>query len=166
MTEQITSKDYITINRDGIFVDNKPATKYHGKEISRQDQIKQVFKTPGTEDILELHVLQSDTYGQVFQSGNPAPSKTGSYIWMRAVTKTGTTPWFFRLDNGLRPDTAAMCAFQCAWTINQHPRWVKTLLESSQKSDAMKQGTRLIKNTVKVNIIKNNIRTSDGKGSM
>ena len=32
MTEQITNKDYITINRDGVFVDGKPATKYHGKE--------------------------------------------------------------------------------------------------------------------------------------
>ena len=54
MTEQITNKDYITINRDGVFVDGKPATKYHGKEIAKLEQIKQVFETPGTEDILEI----------------------------------------------------------------------------------------------------------------
>ena len=41
MTEQITNKDYITINRDGVFVDGKPATKYHGKEIAKLEQIKQ-----------------------------------------------------------------------------------------------------------------------------
>ncbi|MBQ1997162.1 MAG: hypothetical protein R8M71_03495 [Alphaproteobacteria bacterium] len=152
MTEQITNKDYITINRDGVFVDGKPATKYHGKEIAKLEQIKQALATPGTEDILEIRALQSDTYGQVLEFGNPVPSNIGACIWMQAVTKTGTTPWIFRLDNGLRTDTAAICAFQCAWAVNQNPKWIKTLLESSQKSNTFDQGKRLIRNVVKVRI--------------
>ena len=83
-TKIMTNKDYITINRSGVFMDNKPIKTYNGQPISKMEFIKKVFNLPGLEDIHEIRVLQSDTYGTVFQPGEPKTSKTGHYIWIQA----------------------------------------------------------------------------------
>lgn len=134
----MTNKDYISINRKGVFVGDKPATKYHGQPIANLEQASYVFfMTAGLEKIKEIRVLQSDTYGQTFESGNPEPSKTGRYVWMQAVTEDGTTPWTFRLDGGDNSKkVASLCAFQCAWTINQHKNWVDYLVNAAKAAKA------------------------------
>ena len=134
--EGISNNDYVTISRDGIFVGGKPATVYHGQTIAKPEQIMQVFKMPGLEDIIEFHVLQSDTAGQVFHAGNPESSATGHYIWIRANTKYGMSPWIFRLPDIGRDDAASLCAFQGAWTLRQYPNWVNRLVTVAQTMTA------------------------------
>lgn len=134
--EGISNNDYVTISRDGIFVGGKPATVYHEQTIAKPEQIMQVWNMPGLEDIIELHVLQSDTDGQVFHPGNPEPAATGHYIWIRANTKYGMSPWIFRLSDIGRNDAASLCAFQCAWTLRQYPNWVNRLVTAAQANAA------------------------------
>jgi len=135
--KDMTNKDYITINRGGVFIGNKPATMYHGQPIIKLEQIKQTFKMPGLEEIIELRVLLSDTCNLVFESGNPTPSKTGPYVWIQAVTKYGVSPWIFRLSDIGRKDIASLCAFQCAWTIRQYPAWVNRLIDTAKAKAAI-----------------------------
>lgn len=136
MAKKITSKDYIAINRDGVFVGGKPAIKYHGKKISRLYQIQDVFYTPGVEEILEIRVMQSDTYGEVFKSGNPNPAKDSPYVWIQAITKYGASPWLFRLQGDAygENNVASLCAFNAAWTINQYQRWRDCLINTSKNN--------------------------------
>ncbi len=135
----MTNNDYVTITREGIFVGDKPATVYHGQTIIKQRQIQQVFSMPGLDDITALHVLQSDTAGQVFHPGDPEPSTTGPYIWIRVDTKYGMSPWFFRLPDIGRKDTASLCAFQGAWTLRQYPNWINRLVTAAQASATAKK---------------------------
>ena len=128
----MTNNDYVTIRRDGIFVGDKPATMYHNQPITKIEQIKQVFRTPGLEDISEIRVLQSDTCGQVFYPGDPEPSVTGPYVWIQAVTKYGLSPWIFRLVDMGRKDVASLCPFQGAWTMRQYPNWVNRLVNTAK----------------------------------
>ena len=122
--------------------------------------------TKGLEKIKEIHVLQSDTYGQAFETGNPTPSKTGGNIWIQAVTEAGTTPWIYRLGgNSYDKSTASLCAFQCAWTLNQYPAWVKTLLNSVKKTDVMKKGTKAVETLAKATSAKKQMVKSAGRGS-
>ena len=132
----MTNKDYISINRNGVFVGNKPATKYNRQTISKMGYIKKVFNLPGLEDISEIRVLQSSTIGMPLMSGYPEPSKTGRYVWIQAVTKYGETPWIFRLDDQGRTDVAGLCAFQAAWTIGQYPNWVDRLVSAAKMKAA------------------------------
>ena len=163
---KITDKEYITINRDGVFVGGKKATKYNGRPIARVKELNFVFfMTAGLEKIKEIHVLQSSTEGKVFEAGNPEPSKTGGHIWIQAVTEAGTTPWIYRLGGNYDESTASLCGFQCAWTLNQYPSWVKTLLNAANKTDAMKKGTKAVETLSKVSSAKKQIRTSAGRGS-
>ena len=142
--EGISNNDYVTISRDGIFVGDKPATVYHKQTIAKPEQIKQIWNMPGLEDINELHVLQSDTSGQVFHPGNPESSATGHYIWIRANTKYGMSPWIFRLPDIGRDDAASLCAFQGAWTLRQYPNWVNRLTDTAKAmaaAEKARQGT-------------------------
>ena len=135
----MTNQDYITINRNGIFVGGKQTTKYHGQTIIKTEYIYKLFTIPGLEDIHEIRVLQSDTYGTVFQPGEPKTSKTGHYIWMQAVTKYGVSPWIFRLDDTGRKDVAGLCAFQAAWTVAQYPNWVNRLVVTAKMARDIKK---------------------------
>lgn len=142
----MTNQDYITINRNGIFVGGKQTTKYHDQTIIKTEYIYKLFTIPGLEEISEIRVLQSDTRGTVFQPGEPKPSKTGSYIWMQAVTKYGVSPWIFRLDDGNLANIPALCAFQCAWTVAQYPNWVNKLLMAAKTSkDIIKATNSMVK---------------------
>ena len=147
----MTNNDYVTISRDGIFVGGKPATVYHGQTIAKPEQIMQVFKMPGLEDIIEFHVLQSHTAGQVFHPGNPEPAATGHYIWIRANTKYGMSPWIFRLSDIGRNDAASLCAFQGAWTLRQYPNWVNRLTDTA-KAMAAAEKARQGANTNNVHV--------------
>ena len=135
----MTNKDYMTINRSGVFMDNKPIKTYNGQPISKMEFIKKVFNLPGLDEIKAIRVLQSDTNGTVFQPGNPKPSKTGHYIWIQAVTKYGVSPWIFRLDDTGRKDVAGLCAFQAAWTIGQYPNWVNRLVVTAKMARDIKK---------------------------
>ena len=144
--KNMTNQDYITINRNGIFVGGKQTTKYHDQTIIKTEFICKLFNIPGLEEISEIRVLQSDTYGTVFQPGEPKPSKTGHYIWIQAVTKYGVSPWIFRLDDTGRKDVAGLCAFQCAWTVAQYPNWVNKLLMAAKTSkDIIKATNSMVK---------------------
>ena len=140
----MTIKDYISISRQGIFVNGIPADKYNDQPIINTDYIAKLFKYQDLRDISEIRALQSDTHGTVFEAGNPNPSKTGQYVWIQIVSKHGVSPWFFRADNGNLKDTASRCAFQCAWTIGQYPNWVNRLINATKAKNAAKK----VKNTV------------------
>lgn len=142
----MTNKDYITINRSGIFIGGKPATMYHGQPISKIEQIKKTFEMPGLEEIIELRVLLSDTFDLVFEPGNPVPSKKGPYVWIQAVTKYGVSPWIFRLSDLGRKDIASLCAFQCAWTIRQYPAWVNRLIDTAKAASATEKAKNAVLN--------------------
>ena len=143
MLKQITNEDYITITRDGVFVGGKPARMYHGKYISKLETVKHMFFSPGTADLLEIRVMQSDTYGIPFKSGKPEPSVFGNYVWMQVVSKYGVSPWIFRLRSDAKNDVAETCAFNAAWTIEQHKNWRDCLLDASKngQEEAVKEKT-------------------------
>lgn len=147
----MTNKDYVLISRQGIFVEGKPANEYNGQQIAKTDYIKKLFLYPDLRTISEIHALQSDTKGTVFESGNPKPSKTGQYVWIQVVTPYGVSPWFFRLDNGNLKNTASLCAFQCAWTIGQYPNWVNRLINAA-KATANAEKAKASANTIGINV--------------
>ena len=135
----MTIKDYISISRQGIFVNGIPADKYNDQPIAKTDYIAKLFKYQDLREISEIRALQSDTRGTVFEPGNPSPSKTGQYVWIQVVTKYGVSPWFFRVDNGNLKNVASLCAFQCAWTMGQYPNWVNRLVNAAKAENATKQ---------------------------
>ncbi len=144
----MTIKDYISISRQGIFVAGKPADKYNGQPIANVDYISKLFKYQDLKDISEIRALQSDTRGTVFEPGNPNPSKTGQYVWIQVVTKYGTSPWFFRVDNGNLKNIASLCAFQCAWTLGQYPNWVNRLVNAAKAENIAQKAQNTVVNGV------------------
>lgn len=137
MTKKITKQDFITINAKGLFVDGKTTKQYHGKTIEKFDEVKTLFDSPATKDMLEIRIMQSDTMGETFKIGNPEPSETGSCVWIQVVSKHGISPWVFRLCAGNGINVAGLCAFQTAWTLRQYHRWRDFLLNATKGNMAI-----------------------------
>lgn len=135
MEQVITNNDFITINRQGVFVGGKQTKKYHGKQIENLEQIKKVFSVPGIENIIEIRVMQSETKGMVFQFGNPVPSENGSCVWLQVVSEYGASPWVYRLNTGIDNNAAPLCAFQCVWTLCQYQRWRDYMLNATKNNN-------------------------------
>ncbi len=83
---KISDKDYITVNKNGIFVGGKPATTYRGEEILFPKDIQNFFNDIQEESMLisDVHVLLSKTSGKSNQVGKPVGDK-GNYLWSRVV---------------------------------------------------------------------------------
>jgi len=120
----IRNTKYITINKDGIFVGGKPATKYRGKEIFNIRYVKRQFSDIQKEypGVMELHVLSSETSGKYAEPGSPSPIH-GRYSWYRAKFNDGKTgAWVCSsVDYGDTVGCAKLCAFNCVFHIkNNH----------------------------------------------
>ena len=135
--------DYITINENGVFVGGKPATTYRGVNIFNIPSVikyfqkaKQKIKDERDLDLLELHVLSSETPGNYAEPGNPS-SEHGRYAWCRAKLSDGTElPWVFFNDYGSADGCADGCAFGCAYFVAANPGFRGAVFRSAGVSDS------------------------------
>lgn len=108
----IKNTEYITVNKDGIFVGGKPATTYHGEKIWNIEFVKEIFAwmQEQNSEIEEFHIGAFATRGKYANVGNPS-GEFGPNAWCR-VKKKGSSraPWVFNNTYG----SAAYCAYRCA----------------------------------------------------
>ena len=124
MLENLNQGQILTINPMGVFVNDVPVTHYNGEKIENIDHFSHCL----TDDIMEIQLMQSDTFGKYSLAGNPKPDVYGRYVWMRAKSEDNIwSDWLFRasysgLENG----------------INFLRRWVITdasIMKSRRRSD-------------------------------
>lgn len=109
----IPNTEYITINKDGIFVGGEPATHYRGEEIVRADGVRENFALIQQDrpDVAELHVLSSETYCEFaglvgVPSGNHGPN-----LWYRVKLNDGyVADWVFKGSYRSADSCARYCA--------------------------------------------------------
>ncbi len=118
----ISNTEYITVNKDGIFVGGKPATTYHGEKIRNIDEVKIVFawmqeQNPEIED---FHVGAFESLGGWAKPGNP-DGAFGPKAWCR-VKKKGSSPapWVFGYAYSSAADCADYCAYFCAVYVRSY----------------------------------------------
>ncbi len=108
----IPNTEYITINKDGIFVGGKPATTYRGKHIYCLVAVRDYFSGIQrlNKNVAELHVLSSATRGEYAVTGNPS-CKSGPNVWCRVLLSDGRLgAWVFAYTSS----SAANCTYRCA----------------------------------------------------
>jgi len=126
----IKNTEYITVNENGIFVGEKPATTYRGREIYDTKYVKNRFKLIQEKypEIHELYITTSETAGIFAQIGNPT-SKHGQNVWCRIKTKCGlTNNWVFGTMYGSADYCAEICAFYCVTHIYYNPEFSSAVL--------------------------------------
>ena len=115
----IPNTEYITINKDGVFVGGKPATTYHRIQIKNIDEIKVHFadiqkKCP---EIEELHVGAFETRGKYKKPGTPS-GNFGPNAWVRAKLFDGRVgPWVFNGTHSSASGCARYCASHCGYNV-------------------------------------------------
>ena len=117
---EIPNTEYITINKDGVFVGSKHATRYRGSLICNVCSIKENFRNIQHQnpEIQELHVGAFETKGEHAQPGNPS-GKFGSNAWCRVKLFNGRIgAWVF--DHTY--SSASACAGRCAYYCGYHVR--------------------------------------------
>ncbi|MBO4746428.1 MAG: hypothetical protein J5613_05170 [Alphaproteobacteria bacterium] len=83
----------LTVNPMGVFIDETPTLKYNGVYLAGLGH----FNMGLVDGILEIQVMQSDVSGRYGMPGNPTPSATGIYTWLRAKTDNGVwSDWLYR----------------------------------------------------------------------
>jgi len=121
----IPNTEYITVNKDGIFVGGEPATHYLGQEIKNPEYVKIVFSCileKLNPNVAEIHILSSTTKGKIHQPGNPSPEH-GIYEWCRVKFNDGmVTDWVMYGGQYKSVELCARdCAHLCAWSFDAHP---------------------------------------------
>ena len=109
----IPNTEYITINKDGIFVGGKLTTTYRGEKIARINDVKEFFTKIQDEcpEIKELHVGAFKTMGRHAGSGLPS-GRPGLNAWCRVKLSDGCVgPWRFVIMSSL----ASLCAYNCVY---------------------------------------------------
>lgn len=87
----IPNTEYVTINKEGIFVGGKPATRYHGYEMLALDKARKDFAK-----IQKIYTYVEELHIGAFQGikpayatpGNPT-GKSGLHAWCRAKFRNG-----------------------------------------------------------------------------
>ncbi len=113
--------EYITINKDGIFVGGKPTIKYRGYYIYHIEYIKEVFKWMQEKcpSIAAFHVITSKTREED-AVGYPSYEE-GVNVWCRIALKKGTeSAWVFSGNLGSTEDSASYGARNCAMNVRQY----------------------------------------------
>ena len=111
----IPNTEYITINKDDVFVGGKPAIKYRGVEIAYIEDLWEQFEAIQKmhPDITEMHTLSSETRGEYGVVGNPS-TKHGPNAWCRAKFNNGrVSPWVLNMWYDSLNQCASLCAYQC-----------------------------------------------------
>ena len=103
----ISNTEYITINENGIFVGDKPATHYRGEKIGYTKEDMGFFRTIKRQypDLEELHILSSETHGYIGLIGNPS-AKHGPNAWCRGKFSNGIIGQWVSADT---PGSVANC---------------------------------------------------------
>ncbi len=112
----IPNTEYITINKDGIFVGGKPATTYCGEKILFSNGVREAFADIQrlNKNVAELHVLSSETFGEYAKVGNPSGNH-GRTAWCRVKFENGNLgAWVCLEAHGSAADCANVCANFCA----------------------------------------------------
>ena len=110
----IRNTKYITINKDDVFVGGKPAIKYCGVKIAYiedlLEHLEAIQKIPP--DMMEMHVLSSETRGEYGVVGNPS-TKHGPNAWCRAkFNNERVSPWVFVAEYYSMNECTSRCAYQ------------------------------------------------------
>ena len=122
------SAAYLTITAEGITCDGKPTETYNGQEILCPTDVVEdftesipLFKEEHSIEVLELHCLQSSTYGIYAQAGAPIPDANGTCSWCRIKTKDGrVSRWVFRGAGSSVADCGSHCAYNCGSHVRCH----------------------------------------------
>ena len=116
----IKNTQYITINKDGIFVGGKPATTYCGEKIRFSNGVRESFADIQrlNKNVAELHVLSSETFGEYAKVGNPSGNH-GRTAWCRVKFENGNLGAWVCLETR---GSAAYCANVCANFCARHVR--------------------------------------------
>lgn len=115
----IPNTEYITINKDGIFVGGKPATTYHGEKIWDIYEVKRAFAWMQEQnpEIEEFHIGAFATRGEYAEVGNPS-GKFGPNAWCRVKFKNGKLgDWVFSNTLSSAARCARDCARHCAYVV-------------------------------------------------
>ena len=109
----IPNTEYITINKDGVFVGEKPATKYRGEDICWLLGLQKKFADIQrlNKNVAELHVLSSETCGESAKPGNPS-GKHGLNAWCRVKFENGCVGLLQQLRFGRQ-----LCVLLC-WRLH------------------------------------------------
>ena len=121
----IPNTEYITINVNGIFVGDKPATHYRGEKMKFLNSAISTFGSIRVEinpNVQELHVLSSKTRGRRGQTGKPS-AKSGESVWYRVKFNDGTvSDWVYLTSQGGGPSVAAyICAHDALYSLQFRP---------------------------------------------
>ena len=128
----IPNTEYITINKDGIFVGGKRAKTYRGVRIDYMGDVRKLFADIQkiNPNVAELHALSSKTCGQFAVPGYPS-GEHGIYAWCRVKFNDGkTTSWVFRNAYAAAVTCAAYCAFVCAHCIRVDAVFCSVVLDT------------------------------------
>jgi hypothetical protein len=126
----IPNTEYITVNKDGIFVGGKPAKKYRGQEIYDIDYVKLVFEWMQAQhaNIAEFQIMSSKTRGVYAETGNLS-AEHGPNAWCRIVLNdSSAAPWGFNYTYGSAADCAHRCAYYCAYNIRLNTDFRRAVL--------------------------------------
>ncbi len=129
----VPNTEYITVNKNGVFVGGKPATTYHGEKIWNIDEVKMVFAWMQKQnpEIDEFHIGAFESLGGDAKPGNP-DGAFGPNAWCR-VKKKGSfrAPWVFNGTFSSAADCANYCADYCASCIRLHASFQSAVLGSA-----------------------------------
>ena len=131
----IPNTEYITINKDGIFVGGKPATHYHGRKIAFVDGVNDDFAEmqKNYPQIAEFHVGAFEKLGIFRCQGKPS-EKFGPNSWCRVKLQDGRVgPWVFSNTYSSDSACARNCAFYCGHHVVNYFVMRSSLLDFTKK---------------------------------
>ena len=136
----IPNTEYITINKDGIFVGGKPATTYRGEKIWNIDFVKWVFAWMQEQNpkIEEFHIGTFVTLGECAKPGNP-DGAFGPNAWCRVKYKNGNLgAWVFIYTSGSAAYCANGCATGCAYAVRDYASFRSAVFGSANDKQNVK----------------------------
>lgn len=140
----IPNTEYITVNKDGIFVGGKPATTYRDEDICGMQDVENMFAWMQKQnpEIEEFHIGAFET--QHAKPGNPN-GVFGPNAWCRVKFKNGKLgAWVFDYAYGSADICASHCAADCANLVRYSAGFRAAVQNSRQKQNAL---TNALKDT-------------------
>lgn len=131
----IPNTEYITINKDGVFVGGKPATTYRGERIYNADKVKKYFAWMQEQNpnITEIHIGAFVTPGEYAKPGN-LDGIFGPNGWCRVKYKNGNLgAWVFYGTSCSAAYCAAYCAYYCAYRVRYYASFRSAVLGAVDK---------------------------------
>lgn len=129
----IPNNKYTTINEGRISVGGKSATTYRGEQIKSLNYVREYFADIQelNKNVVELHVISSETRGKYAKPGNPS-EKTGPSVWCRIKLKNGNlTAWVFIGTYGSATNCAGICAYDCVITVRYDASFRQAVLSAT-----------------------------------